>query len=593
MKKRLACGALLAIACGVVLAAHRPGASAPQGTAGAGASLSLAPCDVPGLEEKARCGTYEVWENREAKTGRRIALKVVVVPATGSPREPDALTYLGGGPGEAATPLAASLAQVFGSIRQRRDILLVDQRGTGSSHPLECDLYPGNDPQTALGPFFPLDRVRACRAGLGKIADLRMYTTAASADDLDEVRAALGYDRLDVFGGSYGTRAALVYIRRHPQQARVAALQGVNPTFDPVPLNFPQYAQHAIERIFADCDADATCHAAFPDLAGDLRAIVARAAKPIWVDILDSQSGDSVRVYLSRNLLGEALRYLMYQSASALFVPALVHQAAGGDVAPLAEFALRSRRQLVNGLGQGLYLSVTCAEDLPFIAPAAAARAAANTFLGDYRYQQQRAACEAWVRGPIPRDYRDPVRADTPVLLFSGSWDPVTPASNAEQVAATLPHSLSVVIAGGGHDYAGLPGAEQCVAMITTQFIQRGSAEGIDTSCVGRLRRPPFPTSPLETKAARWTDEQLSAIAGHYVAQGAPSLDITVENGKPVGRVEGEGDPIRLVPVSPTRLRLLGEVGSYLVVEGQDEKPSRITFERAGTRVVTWTRSTK
>jgi len=163
----------------------------------------LKPCDIPGIKAAVKCGTYEVWENRDAKSGRRIGLHVVVLPATGSPRASDAMTFLGGGPGEAITEDAAFFANEFAKLREHRDIVLVDQRGTGQSHAIDCDLYPGKDPQTALGSFFPVERVRECRAALAKTADLRMYTTAASVDDLDDVRAALGYDRLDLYGGSY------------------------------------------------------------------------------------------------------------------------------------------------------------------------------------------------------------------------------------------------------------------------------------------------------------------------------------------------------------------------------------------------------
>ena len=551
----------------------------------------LSRCEIPGVSGQAKCGTYEVWENRDAKRGRRIALKVVVVPATGSRTTSDALTYLGGGPGDAATHVAPYLAKQFAALREHRDILLVDQRGTGGSHALECDLYPGKDAQTALGAFFPADRVRVCRAALEKTADLGLYTTAAAMDDLDEVRGALGYDRLDVFGASYGTRAALVFIRRHPDRVRTAVLQGVAPTYDPIPLNFPQYAQHAIDKLFADCERDAACHATFPNLSGDLRAIVARAAAhPVPVHILDPATGDPVRVLLSRDLLGEALRYLMYQSGSALYVPLLVHQAAAGDFAPLTEFALGSRRQVVNSVGQGLYLSVTCSEDLPFISSADAERAAANTFLGDYRFQQQRSACAAWTRGAVPADLRQPVRADTPVLLFSGTWDPVTPPGNAAKVAASLPRSLPVVIPSGGHSYDGLQGADACVAAITGQFVERADPAGVDTSCVERVRRPPFPTKPLETKAMPLSAAQSAALTGRYIGTGAPPLDIRLVNGKLTGRLEGQQDWLVLVPVSPTRLRLLGPVGSYLDVEMGEGRARRVTLQQAGVPVLTWTR---
>ncbi len=550
------------------------------------------PCDVPGVKGKARCTTFEVWENREARAGRRIALKVVVLPATDAPVEHDAITFFGGGPGQAATTLAPFLATVFAGTRQHRDILLVDQRGTGGSHALDCDLYPGSDPQTALGSFFPIDRVRACRSALEKDADLGQYTTANAVDDVDEVRGALGYDRLDLLGGSYGTRAALVFLRRHPDHARVAVLQGVSPVDEPVPRDFPRHAQRAIDRIFADCAADPSCHAVFPNPQADLRSIVERTiAAPVPVDILDPTTGAQVHVALSRNLLGEALRYLMYESSTALFVPDLVHQAANGDFAPLAEFALGSRKQLVNSLGQGLYLSVTCAEDLPFVERELAEREAASTFLGDYRYQQQRAACEAWVRGAVAPDSRQPVRSDTPVVMFSGAWDPATPPSNAERAAATLPRSLSVVIPAGGHDYQGLAGADACVGAITNGVVQRGTTDGVDISCVKAIRRPPFPTKPVDTKPVTLTAAQLDALAGRYVGTGVPPLEVRVDRGKLIGRLEGRGESLALAPVSPRRLRLLGDIGSYLNVEVRDGKATRVTLEQAGTTTFTWTRT--
>ena len=550
----------------------------------------LSPCDIPGVKEKARCGTVEVWENCEAKSGRRIGLKVVVLPATGSPREPDAITFLAGGPGEPATSEAPDIATFLPALREHHDLLFVDQRGTGGSHALECDLYPGKDPQSALGAFFPADQVRACRAALGKVADLRMYTTAPSMDDLDEVRAALGYDKLDLFGDSYGTRAALVYIHRHPTHVRVAVLQGVTPPSDLIPLRFPRYAQNSIDSVFAGCRAEAACVKAFPDLSGDLRAILERtAAKPVPVEILDPQTGEPIHVALSRNLLGESLRYLLYQAGTALYVPDLVHQAASGDFAPLAEFALASRRELVNGIGQGLYLSVTCSEDLPLIKPADAEREARNTFLGEYRYGDQSAACDAWVRGPIPSDFHQPIRAQTPVLLISGSWDPVTPISDAQEAAATLPHSLSIVIPAGSHGDNGLPGADACIASIANQFVEHGGAEGIDTSCVTRLHRAPFPTEPVETKALTLTAAQQAALTGHYTAEGGPALDIALEHGKLIARMQGETGQYALAAVSPTRLRLLGLFGVYLDVATKDGH-TVVTLDSGGASSLTWTR---
>lgn len=553
------------------------------------AQTFLAPCDLPGVKG-ARCGTYEVWENREAKSGRRIGLNVVVLPATGSPRQPDAVTFLAGGPGDSATRQAAYLAD--SKIRETRDILLVDQRGTGKSHLLACDLYPEKNPQSALGSFLPIDRVRACRAALEKTSDLRMYTTASSVDDLDEVRAALGYQRLDLVGGSYGTRAALIYIQRHPKRVRLAILEGVSPPSDLVPLRFPRYAQNALEGIFSDCRHDPRCSKAFPDLPGDLRAIIAQTtARPVDAEILDPQTGTPLHVSLSRSLLGEALRYLLYQPGTALYAPVLIHQAASGDYAPFAELALASRRLFANGIGQGLYLSVTCTEDLPFIDAKEAESQAVGTFLDDSRYLEERAACGSWVRGPLPADFHQPVRADTPVLMISGAWDPVTPPSDASQAAVTLPNSLSVVIPAGAHGQDGLPGAAPCIEAIENRFLERGGTSGVDTACAKRLHHAPFPTAPVATKAVALTLEQQLALAGHYAGKEAPPLDIVLVHGKLVARIGDDPDEIALAPLSKEQLRALGLFGVYLKFELRNGKSAQVTLERNGTPESTWTRS--
>jgi len=191
--------------------------------------LILSDCQLPNSQLKAKCGTYEVFENRAKKNGRKISLKIVVLPATTDKREPDPVVYFAGGPGSAATDDASGLAQAFPQILAHRDMLFVDQRGTGGSHPLDCKFYDQADPQTYLGYFFPLDDVRKCREQLEPNSDLKLYVTTIAADDMDEVREALGYERLNLFGGSYGTRAALTYLKRHPQHVRTAMLQGRSP----------------------------------------------------------------------------------------------------------------------------------------------------------------------------------------------------------------------------------------------------------------------------------------------------------------------------------------------------------------------------
>ncbi|HEX7240723.1 MAG TPA: alpha/beta hydrolase, partial [Longimicrobiaceae bacterium] len=386
------------------------------------------------------------------------------------------------------------IAGLFGPSREGRDVLLVDQRGTGGSHPLDCGVYGSrDDPASFLGAFLPADRVRACAAALRRRADLAQYTTDAAADDLDEVRAALGYERLDLFGGSYGTRAALVYMRRHPERVRSAVLQGVVPTDASLPLHFARDTDRALFGVVGECGAEAACRAAFPDLRGDVRRSLARLEEgPVQVEVA-SPGGRPLRISLTRDLYAEALRFLLYGPATAGQLPAMVHRAAEGDFGPVAAVALERRMNLLGSLSPGIFLAVTCAEDLPFVDAREGERLARGTVLGNYRVRDQLAACAEWPRALIDPGFRGPVVSSVPTLILSGQWDPATPPSNGEQVARHLTNSLHVVVPSGGHGFVGLENAE-CIDGLMNDLVRAGSVAGLDTSCVRTVRRRPFQT---------------------------------------------------------------------------------------------------
>ncbi|MGH9399121.1 MAG: alpha/beta fold hydrolase [Thermoanaerobaculia bacterium] len=552
------------------------------------APLALEPCEIPGLQSKARCGTYPVYENRATKRGRKIGLKIVVLPATGGNQAPDPFVFLNGGPGESATEAAAGLAQGFAKIRERRDIVLVDQRGTGGSHPLNCNLFlPADNLQSYLGDFFPPGAIRQCRAELERDADLTLYTTPVAMDDLDDVRAALGYERLNLFGGSYGTRAALVYLRQHPTHVRTLTLQGVAPMQDYMPLEFPRSAQRALDGVLEECLTDAVCHAAFPALREEVGALFDRLAQaPVSVEILNPETATPATVTLSRDLAAETIRYMLYQAGAATQMPAFVHQTAQGDFTPLAEFALFGRREIVASGAAGLYLSITCAEDLPWIRPGEGERAAKGTFLSDYRLKQQRAACELWPRASIPPGYSRPVRSRVPALILSGAWDPVTPPSNGSQVAKYLPRSLHLIVPHGGHSYEGLEGLD-CIERLQTEFVERGTTSGLDAGCVAQMRRPPFPVKAPDMKLVAMTEAELSRFAGPYVGERDP-IDAKAElvNGRlkmvlPGGRV------FLLAPVSGNRFRIAGAPTVYVSFDISKGRVERAVVEEGGTPVLT------
>lgn len=454
------------------------------------ASLTLGPCNSKEFEATARCGTYEVYENRTTKTGRKISLKIVVLPATGSDREPDPLVYFAGGPGSSATEDAPYIARDVMKIREHRDLLFVDQRGTGGSNPLNCEFFDSTDLQSYLGYFFPLNDVRQCRKQLEPKADLNLYTTQIAADDMDEVRAALGYDRLNLSGGSYGTRAALVYLRQHPEHVRTIMLFGVAPTNQFMPRAFPRDTERAFRGVLAECSADETCEKAFPNLQAETEAVLTQLLKgPVEVQVHSvSDPGNLIKVRLSRDLAAEAIRYMLYNPAAASRIPLFLHVAAQGDFRLLAEAALSYRRNLVATGSNGMYLSVTCAEDMPGIKPGEGERLAAETFLGDYRLRQQREACALWPYAEIPSDYSKPVISNLPALIITGQWDPVTPPSNGDGVARYLSNSLHVIVPHGGHGLGGLEGVE-CIDRLQTEFVARGTTTGLDISCVKAIKR--------------------------------------------------------------------------------------------------------
>lgn len=467
-----------------LLIALQTSSAKPQNSA----RVILTPCTVEGIKGKVNCGTYEVFENRATRKGRKININIMVFPATGDRREPDPVFYFAGGPGSAATEDAVGVVPGIVKIHEHRDLVFVDQRGTGKSHPLKCSFYDPSDPQSYLGYFFPLDGVRKCREELEPKADLTLYTTTIAADDLDEVRAALGYDKINLLGGSYGTRAAMVYWKRYPKHVRTAMLQGISPTNQYLPRDYPPETERALQGILADCASDEACNKAFPNLQSETKAVLERLLKgPVEVELQNPVT----KVWLSRDLAAEAVRYMLYNPRAASRLPLFLHAAAGGNFSQLAQAAFNFRKNLVGSGSNGMYLTVTCAEDIPWIDPVESERLAQNTFLGGYRARQQREACALWPRAKIAADYAKPVTSNIPALILTGEWDPVTPPKNGDFIARTLPNSLHVVVPHGAHGLGGLEGLD-CIERLQANFVERATAKGLDTACVKNIHRRGF-----------------------------------------------------------------------------------------------------
>lgn len=455
-------------------------------------TLDLKPCTPPDIKGDARCGTLEVFENRATRKGRTIKLNVLVLPASGAKHEPDPLFYFAGGPGQAATEEASGVAQALATVREHRDLVFVDQRGTGQSNPLNCELFDAKDPQSYLNSFFPVEAVRKCREQLEPKADLTLYTTNIAMDDLDDVRAALGYDQINLYGGSYGTRASLVYLRRHPQHVRAVVLHGVAPTNQFMPLYFPRDTERALQGVLSECEADEACRNAFPKTKADAAYVLESLLQsPAQMEVQIPETSESAFLRLNRNLAAEAVRYMLYNPTAASRIPLFLNLAAHGKYERLTQAAFWYRKNLVATGSNGMYLSVTCAEDLPFVEADEAKKLGADTFLGAYRYYQQKEACDLWPKGTVEANYSQPVKSAKPVLIVTGEWDPVTPPTQGDGAAKALSNSLHVVVPHGGHGLGGLEGVE-CVDQVIAQFIERGQVKGLDTACVKNIKRKGF-----------------------------------------------------------------------------------------------------
>ena len=471
------------------------GQSARQSAA---VKIDLKPCEVPAAEDGKKasvlCGSLDVFENRVAKSGRHITLKIVVFPATGAVKEPDAVFYIAGGPGSSSVEDAPYVAGDLAKVREHRDLVFLDQRGTGGSNPLNCEFFNSADPQSYFGDWNPLDEVRKCRQQLEPKADLRLYTTTIAMDDLDEVRAALGYEKIDLVAGSYGTRASQSYIKRHGEKVRTAVLQGISVPDQFMPRDFPEQTQRAIDGVIDECAADKTCNSAFPNLKAEAKAVLITLMKgPVEVEVKYPENSDkTVKVKLPRDLAAEAIRYMLYSSGSASRIPLVLHQAALGNFVPLAQGALYFRKEIVSSGAGGLYLSITCAEDLPWIKKGEGeGDRYEQTFLGTYRLRQQRDACALWPQGEVAKDYFEPVHSSIPTLLLTGQWDPVTPPLYAERLARTLTNSVNIVVPSGGHGFGGLEGFD-CITKLQNDLIITGKTTGLDTSCVSMIHRTGF-----------------------------------------------------------------------------------------------------
>jgi len=454
-------------------------------------SLTFTSCELgrpgSGARAQAWCSTFDVPENRDDPHGRHIRLKLAIARSDAQVPEPDLVTLLAGGPGEAATEAWVIEAPAFGEVRKHHDVLLLDQRGTGGSNPLSCKSAEQASDQHVLK--LDLDTMRkdvaACLDEVKQKADPRYYTTTIAVQDLEDVRKALGSPQLDLVGVSYGTRMAQQYIKHYPNSVRSAVLDSVVPNQVVLGEDFAGNLDDALKKDFAYCTAVPACKQRFGDSMQTLYQLRdALRANPHKVSFRDPETYETVERPLSEFSLASVVRMFAYQPETAALLPLSINAAAHGDVGPLLGQAKILSGDLSGDMNNGMSMSVICSEDADLLQPRTQDQ---NTILGNHLVDAIKAQCDVWPHGARPDDFHAPLKSGKPILMLSGELDPVTPSRYGQQILPGLSDARQLIFKGQGHSLLG----RGCMPQLLGKFIDKPDPRQLDASCLDKLGETP------------------------------------------------------------------------------------------------------
>ncbi|HSG65154.1 MAG TPA: alpha/beta hydrolase [Gammaproteobacteria bacterium] len=454
-------------------------------------TLTLEDCRIragrgfPGI--KARCGTLKRHENPDDPGSPLLELFFAVVPALTLEPEPDPFVPIAGGPGQASTEFYAAYSGAFELVRRNRDIVLLDQRGTGQSAPLQCK----TDDEILIGQYSREEAIAETEECLSQLPyDPRFFTTSVAVRDLEALREALGAPQFNLYGVSYGSRVAQHFLRRYPDSTRTVTLDGVVPPQLALGPAIAIEAQNALDAIFHRCAEDAECALAFPELRAafeKLRDMLAEG--PVTVTLPDPLNGEPRELLFGRVQLAGALRLLSYHPNSVAAVPLLIHEAVLGNFAPLAAQFLMSSEKVADAINIGMHNAVVCTEDAPYFDGEGVARDALDaTYIGPLQLDALEAMCSVWPKGVLDAHFKSPVSSNVPVLLLSGEADPITPPRYADLAAVDLGNARLLTGRQQGHGQA----PRGCVPNIIAEFVAAADVTVPDVDCLGRLYAMPF-----------------------------------------------------------------------------------------------------
>lgn len=457
--------------------------------------LRLEECRLEGGGAAARCGWMTLPENREAPQGAQVRIHVAVIASLRAAPEPDPLFILTGGPGQGASDFYGTLGGAFSRVRRNRDIVVIDQRGTGKSNRLDCEF----DDETDFASVDPAQLQEQARVCLGALkGDPRFYTTSVAVRDLDDVRAALGYPAVNIYGVSYGTRVAQHYARRYPARVRSLILDGAVPSDIALGPDASLQAQRALDALFDRCAGDAACNIAFPQARVQFNTLRAQLQRePRRAELPDPIDGRMIDAGFGDVELGAAVRMLTYSDETAAVLPLLIHEARTLDQPQglIAQY-LMIKHSTDAQIAYGMHFAVVCSEDAPRWAQEKTdAAALAASYMGTSFMTGMKAVCDVWPRGFVDKDFNAPLASPAPALILSGENDPVTPPEYGARTLRSFRNGRHVVLSGQGHGQI----ATGCMPRIVTQFIESAVASKLDLKCLDSVTPAPFMLSRTAT----------------------------------------------------------------------------------------------
>lgn len=454
-------------------------------------TLELEGCRIsagPGAPSMAaRCGTMVRPLDPSGAVEGEIELRVAVVPALNLTPQPDPLVPIAGGPGQGSVSFYTAYAGAFEDVRRNRDILLIDQRGTGESSTMDCEF----DDDLVEGDYSTEITVKYTKLCLDELPhNPRFFTTSVAVTDIEAVREALGYTRLNLYGISYGTRVAQHFARQFPDSTRTVIIDGVVPPTVALGPEIATESQKAIDRILERCEEDEACHARFPTLTADFARVVAELREePVSIEVPHPSSGRPEAIEFGIGEFSAGIRLLVYSPSTISLLPLMVDEAGKGNYVPIAGQFMMTMVAMMDSLSLGMHNSVVCAEDVPFFNDASIDHdAIAASYMGAFQLDALNAICTVWPRGTIDEDFKTPLKTDLPVLLLSGDADPITPPRYADMAAVDLTNATHLIGKHQGHGQI----AVGCTPQIVADFIDTADPESIDAECMERSFVMPF-----------------------------------------------------------------------------------------------------